>query len=440
MDEFTLSDESAERAVLGCLLMTPDAIGLCAGILAVEDFTRSWHRAIYKTALELHESGVPVEQVSLLAALNRNGANEGPDDDARLLGFITEVPTVVYCEQYARTVEDLAARRRVAQAGRLIEQLAAKGKTAEDAITQATDALTRLTRRKGDTRTEGMKALMDSYYKQLDAATNGTASPNAIPTGLLDLDRVLGGLRKGEMTLLAARPSIGKTSLALLIALHAAREGHPAGIVSLEMGKDALSNRLVSMVAEVDGVRLRQGRIEREQFEAAMRAMAELSDLPIDVDDTAGLTVADLRYRVTTMQARTNVELVVIDYLQLLRGTNPKEGRVQEVSEISRQCKALARDLNVAVLGVSQLNRQVEGRQGGRPQLSDLKESGQLEQDADVVLFLHREEQHIGQVAYGLPQVITATVAKHRNGPLAEFSLQFVPEFTLFRSMSDRAS
>jgi replicative DNA helicase len=426
-----LTNEDAERAVLGSILLDPNAVDIAAGLLTPEDFSRQHYGRIFKCALGLRDSGVTVEQIALLGELERQGVAQTPQQVGDVIGLINAVPSVVMVEDYARQVEELAVRRRLLAAGRQVTALAQKAKDAQSALAQAQDTVSRVAQRKGTTRFNGLENIMITFYDRLAAVSQGDGPAVGIPTGFTDLDRATGGLQRGDLFLLAARPSLGKTSLALSICLHAARQGHPSAIVSLEMGQQSLANRLVSMVATVDGSRLRNGWLKDEEFQRVSKATGDLARLPIHIDDTAGLTAADMRWRVSQLQARHGTELVVLDYLQLMHGSGGKDGRTNEVGEISRACKAVARDLNVAFIAVSQLNRQVEQRAGGRPMLSDLRDSGQLEQDADVVLFLHREDSPPRPNG---TQTVIGTIAKHRNGPLAEFPLDFVPELTLFRS------
>lgn len=426
-----LYDEVLERACLGCMLLDPSTISLLTGVVGAEDFYRESHRAVFSAAEQLHTNGTPVDAFSVGDVLRRAGGLTV--SDAELVELITAAPDITLAQHYGKQVEELAARRRLVQAGALIGRHALAGKDAKAAIDLAHQTLLRLTTRKRIDGFEGLTALLRRYITTLEPlmGKSSTQQPTGIPTGFLDLDRTLGGLRRGDMVLLAARPSVGKSSLALSILMNAARYGHPCALVSLEMGKDSLANRMVSMESGINGNRLKQGPLSDGEQSTLTEALGRLVGLPIVIDDSPSFTAAGLRAHIERLRFSTDVALVCVDYLQLMRGPEgSKEGRVQEVSEISRSCKAIARDLNVCLLAVAQLNRQVEHRSDPRPMLSDLRDSGQLEQDADVVIFLHRPDEPAG-IQY---QTVICTVAKHRNGPLAEFPLRFDPHLTLFRN------
>ena len=429
-------DQEAERAVLGSLLLDPGALAALAEFLHPDDFFRQSHRLIYRAALALYERREPTDYLLLAGELRRRGELEDCGGESYLAALLNDTPTAVHAEFYGRRVEKAAILRRLLQAsGRIANAVYDGAGDVEETVDACEAALFEATNRGRAQRGAWTPSLdlMADYYGRLDAAASGRI-PAGLTTGYAMLDRFTGGLQRSDLVVLAARPGLGKTSLALGIAEHVAlSRGETVGIVSLEMGKEQLAHRLVSARARVDGHRLRGGYLQEHEWLRVAEASGQLGEAPLFVDDSPNLTALEVRARARRLHAERGLALLIVDYLQLMQGTSKRrnDGRVQEVSEISRSLKALAKELDVPVLALAQLSRAVERRPGGRPQLSDLRESGQIEMDADVVLFLWHPPDDP-------PERLQLLVAKQRNGPVGEFPIAFRPYWTRFEDLETR--
>ncbi|MGH2350590.1 MAG: replicative DNA helicase [Chloroflexota bacterium] len=429
----------AEQSVLGSILIDRDAIVRVAGFLRAEDFYREAHRTIYQAALDLFERREPADFILLCDELERRGRLEQVGGPAYLTSLINMVPTAVNVEYYGHVVERCAILRRLITAGGQIAGVAYDYQhDAELAVDKAEQTLFALTQRRRAQEFVPISQVLENYFDQIDHIHQNRGQTFGVPTGFKKLDELTGGLQRSDLIVLAARPGMGKTSFALNIASHAALKNHIAvGIFSLEMSRDQLVQRLICSEAGIDSHRLRTGFIEESEWGKIAQAIGELSEAPIYIDDTPGISIMELRTKARRLQAEADVGFIIVDYLQLMQGRFT-DNRVQEVSEISRSLKALARELNVPVLAASQLSRAVEQRPGNRPQLSDLRESGSIEQDADIVMFIYREEQYERETSRkGIADVI---VAKHRNGPLADVELVFLGQQTKFANLEQRYS
>ena len=425
-------DQEAETQVIGALLLDDYGIGQVAGLLRPVDFFSVAPRTIYTAMLALHERQQPTDISLVRSELEQRGQLDdlGP---GVLVDYITAVPTAVNLLHYAGVVADRAARRRLLKASALIAEAAYAAETAEAAVAQAATILGQYSAGPQVGRLVSVGAMAGEVWADVGRATDlhqeGEVVTLGLETGLPGLDRY-GGLKPGELVVLAARPSMGKTSLAVQVADHVARQGKRVLLFSAEMpGKD-IAGRLLWQRTRLDGTRALRGLLPREDLSRLVDAVGETESLPLWVDDTAGLPVSVLGSRARTF-AREGLGLVVVDYLQLLKGTPRRDGnRVAEVTEISATLKALARDLGVPVLALSQLSRQVEHRGTPEPRLSDLRDSGALEQDADQVWLLWRED----------PENPTATldVAKNRSGATGVFRLRFDAPSTRFDPLSTR--
>jgi replicative DNA helicase len=429
----------AEQSVLGSILIDRDAIVRVAGFLQPEDFYREAHRTVYQAALDLFERREPADFVLLCDELERRGRLEQVGGPAYLTSLINMVPTAVNVEYYGHVVERCAVLRRLISAGGQIAGVAYDYQhDSEMAVDKAEQILFALTQRRRAREFVEIKEILENYFDQLDYLHQNRGQTFGVPTGFVELDKLTGGLQKSDLIVLAARPGMGKTSFALNIAMHAALENRiPIGIFSLEMSKDQLVQRLICSQAEIDSHRLRTGYINEDQGEWARiaQAIGVLSEAPIYIDDTPGISVMELRTKARRLQAEHDIGFVIVDYLQLMQGRRT-ENRVQEVSDISRSLKELARELNIPVLAASQLNRSVEQRPKNRPQLSDLRESGSIEQDADIVMFISREELYDPETTRkGIADII---IAKHRNGPTADIELKFINSQTKFANLETR--
>ncbi|HEX2034079.1 MAG TPA: replicative DNA helicase [Chloroflexota bacterium] len=429
----------AEQSVLGSILIDRDAIVRVAGFLRPEDFYREAHRLIYQAALDLFERREPADFVLLCDELEQRSRLDQVGGPAYLTSLINMVPTAVNVEYYGHIVERCAILRRLISAGGQIAGVAYDLQhDAELAVDKAEQILFSLTQRRRAQEFVPISQVLENYFDQIDYIHQNKGKTFGVPTGFKKLDEITGGLQRSDLIILAARPGMGKTSFALNIASHAALKNHiTVGIFSLEMSRDQLVQRLICSEAGIDSHRLRTGFIEEGEWAKIAQAIGELSEAPVFIDDTPGISIMELRTKARRLQAEHDLGFIIVDYLQLMQGRRT-ENRVQEVSDISMGLKALARELNVPVLAASQLSRAVEQRPGNRPQLSDLRESGSIEQDADIVMFIYREEQYDRETSRkGIADVI---VAKHRNGPLADIELVFLGQQTKFANLEQRYS
>ncbi len=438
-------DLDAEEAVLGSLLIDSDAIYKITSFLKPEDFFRESSQWIYQACLALgEERGERIDQITVAHELARSGRLEGVGGAAYLSHLVSVVPTSVHVEYYARIVRRLAVMRRLISAA---GQIAAIGYEAgpdfDRALDTAESILFQL--REGHTPAEfvHIREVLDRYFEEGEPSPV-KERPTRVFTGFPALDEILGGLQRADLIVLAARPSVGKTSLALSIARNAALEqGACVAIFSLEMARESLVQRLLASEAAVDTKRIRLGLQTEEEGRRIVDATGVLSEAPIYIDDSPSLRVAEMRSRARRLHKERGIDLIIVDYLQLVQVDGKRENRVQEMSEISRQVKALARELDVPVLAVSQLSRAPEWRASHIPQLSDLRDSGSIEQDADVVIFIYRDDLYYTEEEWekrnplksypkGIANVI---VAKHRNGPVGQVDLLFLEKTAKFTSL-----
>jgi replicative DNA helicase len=382
-----------------------------------------------------------VDYLTLVTELQRNDQYDEVGGLAYLSGLLTVVPTSVHVESYARIVERTAVMRRLITAGARIAGIGYQNSAeVNEALEQSERYLMEVAQRRITREFESLSDILQEYLNQLPGSQDDDSNRHGIPSGFIDLDRITGGFQRSDLIILAARPSMGKTSLALNIAENVAippavRRGDQAaqgGIVavfSIEMSKSQLAARMLATESAVDSSRLRQGRLSESDWRKITHAIGILGDAPIYIDDTPGISIVELRSKARRLHADRQLDLVVVDYLQLINGSGT-DNRVQEVSEISRSLKALARELDVPVLALSQLSRAVESRSPKIPQLSDLRESGSIEQDADLVLFIYREDFYDRESEKkGIAEL---HVAKHRNGPTGQINLLFMDRTTRF--------
>ena len=416
----------AERSLLGALLIDKDAIVKVAEFLRPEYFYRDAHRQIYEAILKLYEEHEPADLVTVTSELKRRKLLDKVGGASYLTELTDSVPTPAHVDYYGRIVHDTAVKRELITTSSQIVELGFKEELAlEDLLDKAECSLFAISQAQARVGFFHLKPTLEETFDRLDELQKNPDVPRGVPTGFKQLDERLGGLQNSNMIVLAARPSLGKTSLALNIAQHAAvAHKIPVGIFSLESSREQLVHRLLSAQADVDSWKLHTGRLEEEDFKKLGEAMGELAEAPIFIDDTPALSVMEMRMRARRLQMEKKIRLFIVDYMQLARSRN-LENRVQEVSEISQALKNLARELNIPVLAVSQLSRAVEARGAPRPQLSDLRESGSIEQDADVVMFLYREDEDDRSN-------MKLFIAKHRNGPTGELPLFFRGERTRF--------
>ena len=423
----------AEEAILGALLIDPDAIIRVATIIKPDDFYREKHGWIYDAALNLHERREPIDFLTICDELERRGQLNEIGGAAFITTLINAVPTSIHAEHYARIVERTATRRRLIDAAGQIAALAYQEvDDVEEVVDQSEQILFGVSQRRIARDLVPIKQILSEYYDRIEYLTRHRGEMIGIPTGFADIDKLLGGLQRSDMIILAARPSVGKTSLALSIAHNAAKKfGQRVAFFSLEMSNEQVVQRLISAETGIDSQRLRRGEIAEDEWGRFMKATSDLAETYFFVDDTPGISALELRTKARRLHAEVGIDLMVVDYLQLMRGDWRVENRVQEISAISRALKGLARELNVPLLAISQLSRGVESRTDKRPILSDLRESGALEQDADVVIFIYRDELYNENTER--KNIADIIVAKHRHGPTGTVALYFKKELAQFR-------
>ena len=428
----------AEQSVLGAILIDRDAVVEVAEFLRPEDFYRQAHGRIYRGILDLFEKREPIDIVTVAEVLERDGDLEGIGGRAYLSSLTSQTPTAVHAVQYARIVERKSVLRNlIAAAGKIAGIGYEDPAEIQEAIDRAEGELFAVSSRRITAGFSHLRDLLHAAYDRLDYLHAHRGEILGIRSGFPDLDSLTAGFQKSDLIVLAARPSLGKTSLALNIAEHAAvRDKRSVGIFSLEMSKEQLVQRLLSSVANIDADRLRSGFLEEMDFTRLAPAMNALSEAQLYIDDTPNISTMELRTKARRLQAEAGLDLVVVDYLQLMQAssTTKDANRVQEVSEISRGLKGLARELDIPVIALSQLSRQPEMRNEKEPRLSDLRESGAIEQDADLVLFLWREAERQGETHGQDQEEIKLKLAKHRNGPTGEIVLEFRKRQTRFVS------
>ncbi len=409
----------AEISVLGALLLDRDAIISVAEFLEADHFYDTRHGEIYSAILELYEDRIPIDVLTVSERLKKRKSLKTMGGAAYLAELANRVPTAAHVEHYARIVKDQATKRSLmSAAAKLIELALDEGLAADELLDKAEGAIFSLTQKHlSQTFVPVREALADSFDR-LDELHKQAEGLRGVPTGFKDLDSTLAGLQKSNLIILASRPGIGKTSLALNIAQNlSVKYKRPVGFFSLEMSQEELVDRLLVAQADIDAWRLKTGKLDEDDFTKLSNAMGELAEAPLYIDDTPALSILEMRTKARRLQVEVGIDLLVVDYLQLAR-SRQLENRVQEVSEISQGLKNLARELKIPILAISQLSREVEKRGTRKPQLADLRESGALEQDADVVMFIWREDDE-------KPENINLDIAKHRNGPLRSIQLFF---------------
>lgn len=434
MDRPLPADINAERATLGAVMLERDAIIAVAPWLSPDYFYLEKHAWIYEAMLACYNRRVPPDLSTVADELRRRERLELVGGIAYLGELSAEVPTAVHVEYYARIVERTAILRRLIEAGGKIAGLGyTEELELEETLDKAEAELFAISQRRVGQDFVHIGTVVDAYFEQITYLDEHRGEVVGVPTGYHDLDEITGGLQPSDLIILAARPSVGKTSLALSIAYNVGLKAQgTVGIFSLEMSREQLVQRLIAMHTGIDTQRLRTGNIRDRDLQIVMEAMGLLSGVPMYIEDTPGLSVMEVRSKARRLHAEVGVDLLIIDYLQLMQGRR-SDNRVQEVSEISRGLKALARELNVPVIALSQLSRAVEGRTSHVPVLSDLRESGSIEQDADIVMFIYREEMYDKETdKKGIAEI---HIAKHRNGPLGVIPLRFEANTTQFQNL-----
>lgn len=426
----------AEASLIGSILIDSEAIVKVADQVTPEDFYDNKHRTIFEAIVGLYEQREPLDLLTLSNKLESGGDLDKVGGSSYLTSLVEAVPTAAHVVHYAGIVAHKATLRRLISAATNIVGMGyEQDAPLENLLDQAEQTLFSVSHKNFKQNFVPISTILAESFDRLDELHKDKGSLRGIPTGFKALDGILAGLQRSDLVILAARPSMGKTSLALNIATNiAVKDGIAVGIFSLEMSKEQLIDRLLASQSGIDSWKLRTGNLEDSDFPKLNNAMAQLSEAPIFIDDSAIANVMEMRTKARRLMSENPLGLIVVDYLQLMSGTgNGGDNRVQEVSEISRGLKALARELNVPVIALSQLSRTVENRTPQIPQLADLRESGSIEQDADVVMFIYREDYYNPET--DKPNVADILIKKHRNGPTGQVQLYWHPEQLLFRGL-----
>jgi len=440
IDKLAPQAVEAEQSVLGSILIDADAVLRVADFLRPVDFYRQQHADIYEAMLALHGQREPIDLVTLGDELKRRDRLDEIGGPAYLTTLMNAVPTAVHAEHYGRIVERKAVLRNlIGAAGRIAAVGYEEANDAEVAIDRAESILFEISQRRTEGGFESLSILLGQAYDRLEYLHEHRGQILGVPTGLSQLDAVLGGLQPSDLVILAARPSVGKSSFALNVAQHAAvRETKKVALFSLEMSKEQLALRLLAAETGINPRPLQTGFVDETDWSKIATVMNDMATASMWIDDSPALSVMELRTKARRLEAEQHgLDLVIVDYLQLMQSSTPTKdnNRVQEVSDISRGLKQLARELKVPVLALSQLSRGVEQRGTAEPRLSDLRDSGSIEQDADVVIFLYRDGE---QNPESEVELIKAKIAKHRNGPIGEVPLQFRKANTRFYTVAAR--
>jgi len=425
--------ENAEKSIIGALLMDRDAVVAVVEFLKAEHFYDEKHQKIFEVIVDLYQEREPVDVVSVTERLKKRKWLKDAGEADYLADLVNQVPTAAHAEHYAHLVQDHFTKRRlISAAGKISEMAFDEAGDVRQILDTAEQSVFALAQQHMKQVFTPIKSILAESFDRLDELHKSAGSMRGVPTGFTDLDDTLAGMQDSNLIILAARPGVGKTALALNIALNAASKHKiPVGFFSLEMSKEELMDRLLVSQAEIDAWKMKTGNLDEDEFSKLSDAMGELYETPIYIDDTPGMSILEMRTKARRLQAEHGLKLVVVDYLQLARGSRNYDNRVQEVSEISQGMKNLARELKVPVLCLSQLSRQVESRGIKRPQLADLRESGAIEQDADVVMFLWRENDDD-------LENMKLDIAKHRNGALRSIDLRFRGDRVKFYSVESK--
>jgi replicative DNA helicase len=422
----------AEQSVLGAMLLDKEAISTATELISGEDFYREAHKEIFEAIVEIYDKGEPVDLITLTEKLKTRNTLDAVGGITFLTNLMDAVPTTHNVKYYAKIIEDKSLLRRLIKSS---NEIISKSYQASDDIGEIIDdaekGIFNISLNRSTQGFTHVKNILSTNFDKIEELYLNKGRITGVPTGFTDLDGKLSGLQKSDLVLVAARPSMGKSSFMMNIVQHAAvREKITTAIFSLEMSKEQLTQRLLCAEALIDAHRLRIGDINEDEWVKLARAMGPLSEAPIFIDDTPAISITEMRAKCRRLKLEHNLGLIVIDYLQLMQGKGNSESRQQEISEISRSLKALAREINVPVVSLSQLSRAPEMRADHRPILSDLRESGAIEQDADVVMFLYRDDYyHPDSEKKNIGEVI---IAKQRNGPTGTVELVWLGQFTKF--------
>ncbi|NIA11578.1 MAG: replicative DNA helicase [Nitrospiraceae bacterium] len=443
-DRLPPQNVEAEQSVLGSLMIDKNAIIKVADLIKLEDFYKESHRQIFGAMLDIYEHREPIDLVSVSNRLKEKKQLDEVGGQSYLASLANAVPTAAHIAHYAKIVQKKSTLRRLIDAA---SQIVSSGfnetEEVDKILDEAEQKVFSVSQKHIRQDFIPIKPILSDAFDRIDELNKHKGTLRGLPTGFVGLDNILAGLQKSDLIILAARPSLGKTSLALDIARHVGvKEKTPVGLFSLEMSKEQLVDRMICSEANVDLWKLRTGKLssegENDDFSRIGYAMGALSEAPIYIDDIVSANVMEMRTIARRLQAEHGLGLIIVDYLQLMEGRGRTDNRVQEISEISRSLKGLARELNIPVLALSQLSRAVESRPDQIPRLSDLRESGSIEQDADVVLFIHREDRVKKEVETEKRNIADIMIAKHRNGPIGQIKLYFNENIVSFRNLEKK--
>jgi replicative DNA helicase len=436
LDKIPPQNLEAEMAVLGSMLLDEDAISVACELLDIGSFYKDSHKKIFEAMLDLYNANKAVDLITLTDGLKKNGLLEEIGGVSFLTALANSVPTAANINNYVNIVKEKSILRTLISNATRIVSLCYES---EGNIDEVVDSAERFIFEVSDRKTHGtylhLKEIVKDSIETIDILYQKKAHVTGIPTGYIDFDTKTSGLQPSDLIVIAGRPSMGKSALAIGIAEYAGVvEKIPLAIFSLEMAKEQLVQRMLCSHAKVDAHKVRTGYLATSDWPRLTAAAGKLSEAPIFIDDSPAISVMELRAKARRLKAHQDIQLLILDYLQLMRGTYSAENRQQEISEISRSLKALARELSIPIVAISQLSRAVEARQDHRPQLSDLRESGAIEQDADVVALILREEYYNPTADnQGMAEVI---IAKQRNGPVGSLRLAFIKEYTRFENIA----
>jgi replicative DNA helicase len=428
----------AEEAVVGAVLINPEAYYDVAQFLSADDFYIHRHKFIWEAFTRLHEQRIPLDLLTLSEELDRVGQLTDIGGSAYLTSLINQVPSSLNAESYGRIVEGHAIRRKMIDAANKIASLAYNEENIVDTVMdEAEKAVFNVSERRLKHDLQPISAVLSDYYDRIDDLAKRPEEVVGVPTGFIDLDRILTGLQPSDLLIIAGRPGQGKTGFLLSVAKNAAMtHKKKVAIFSLEMSNEQVVQRLIAQETGIDSQRLRTGKLTEQEWPLFTHAIEVFSDTKIYLDDTPAITPMQLRTKCRRLHMEFGIDLIIVDYLQLMGGDTRNDNRVQEVSYISRNLKILARELNVPVLTAAQLSRAVEQRQDKRPVLSDLRESGSLEQDADIVMFIYRADQY--EKDSDKQNVAEIMIAKHRNGPVGSVELIFRSALAKFENAATK--
>ncbi len=426
----------AEMAVLGAMLIDEEAIAVAVEHLDRESFYSDAHKKVYEAITDLYNASKPVDLITLTDELKRREILDAVGGASFLASLVNSVPTAANVSHYAAIVKDKCILRNLINSGtRIVSRCFATEGSVSDMVDEAEKLIFEISNRRLSGTALHLKEIVKDSIEKIDQLYQNKSHVTGIPTGFIEFDTKTAGLQPSDLIIVAGRPSMGKSALALGMAEHAGVIAKiPTAVFSLEMSKEQLVQRMLCSHAKVDAHKVRTGYLSASDWPKLTAAAGKLSEAPIFIDDTAAISVMELRAKARRLKAHHDIKLIILDYLQLMRGSGYTESRQQEISDISRSLKALARELSVPIIGISQLSRAVESRTDHRPQLSDLRESGAIEQDADVVVLIMREEYYNPTPDnQGVAEII---IAKQRNGPVGTVKLAFLKEYTRFENLA----